>query len=274
VWGAGPMRRANPAPGAERAQSPAPTEPNPRPSEPETRRRTNPSVRLSFGFVHFRASLRPTQPRRLAPPPRANPPPAPTEPNLSRRPNPISRADRTQSPRRANPSVRLRFMTVRLCGDRGRGCPTSDRPRPDFQRAPYIIEIPGPPVLPIRGGARDRLTTPRGPSRGWARGAGRPGAGMSARKRAHDRRGSGGARPCAEAQNRERHPSRIPGRHDRSATARGPFEDDRRGPMSDGPRAGLRMPNDGGSDAAARSGGSSTGSRLMPEGGRRAPSYS
>jgi hypothetical protein len=145
------MRRANPSP-------PAQTEPN-------SPRRANPTVAFrspSCGIVRPGGLLRRAG---LPPPPQA---PAPSEHG--------ARADRTQSPapseperrRRANPSVRLWFTYVRLRAGRGRGCPTSNRLPSTFQRAPYIIVIPGHRVLRIRGRVRDRLLARRP-------GAGRPG---------------------------------------------------------------------------------------------------
>jgi hypothetical protein len=112
---------------------------------------------------------------------RDRPADAPTEPEPRRRTKPIPGAKRSQSPapnepnprRRANPGVRLRFTSVRLRAGQGRGCRTSDRLRSTCQRPPLIIAIPGPRVLPIRGGVRGRLVT-LGGSGPWGRASNGP----------------------------------------------------------------------------------------------------
>jgi hypothetical protein len=188
----GPIRRPNPRPGAERTRASA------------------------FRSASF-ASVRPgrlAQPRRLAPAapspragrtrraPRANPRRAPSEPKLLRRTNPIPAPNEPERPRRANPRrgaerTRASAVGAAVCGT-GPGMPDLEPPTIDLSKSTLHHRNSGPARSPNpRRGARP-AHHPRGPSRGWARGAGRPGAGMSDLRRTHDRRGSGGARPCAE----------------------------------------------------------------------------
>jgi hypothetical protein len=136
---------------AERTRAPAPSEPE-RPPLVHLR-----AVSCGPGGLPSRAGL--------PPPPQV---PAPNEPNPRRRTNPISRAERTQSPAPSEPErTPLVHLCAALCGT-GPGCPTSNRLPSTFQRAPYIIVIPGPRVLPIRRGAGP-------PPRAGRTEAGRPG---------------------------------------------------------------------------------------------------
>ncbi len=163
---ANPRGRAKPIPGADRSQSPAPSEANPAPS----RRRANPGVQEGRCFVR---ECPPRGPGPAAPAPNEANPPAPSEAKRRRRPKPISRAERSQSPAPSEPGrPPLVHRGASPCGT-GPGCPTSDRPRPDCQRAPDIIVSGRPGVLRIRGGMRNRFP-------------GRPGAGISGLKPTHD----------------------------------------------------------------------------------------